>query len=158
MKLGPSYHTKLNQLNGCLNFEYSTGKTSNMYIDCYSIHSYIYYSIRTIISAANNIFLILAIPFIQLENKGSDTQNLIVKYIDERLLIYLLIIIEFGAILIGGFMAFSNGTSPLYILIFDSFISIIVIGVLTWFINTAFRIRTFKYFQWISWITSLLML
>lgn len=123
-----------------------------------SIHSYIYYGIRTIISAANNIFLVLAIPFIQLENKGSNTQNLIVKYIDERLLIYFLILIEFGAILIGGFIAFSNGNSPLCILFFDSFISIIVIGILAWFINTAFRIRKFKYFQWISWITIILML
>lgn len=123
-----------------------------------SIHSYIYYSIRTIISAANNIFLILAIPFIQLENKGTKKQDLIVKYIDERLLIYFLILIEFGAIFIFGCMAVYSNTSPLSFLVFDSLISIIVIGILAWFINTAFRIRAFKYFQWISWITILLML
>lgn len=136
---------------------YKNGLQSPEGSETTSIYSYIYYGIRTIISAANNIFLVLAIPFIQLENKGYHTQNLIVKYIDERLLIYFLVLIEIGTILIGGFIAFSNGISPLYILIFDSFISIIVIGVLAWFINTVFRIRTFKYFQWISWITFLLM-
>lgn len=134
--------------------KYSDCKDDN----CVTIFSYLYYFLRTVISAANNIFLLLAIPFIQLDGKETDYQGLIVKHINDRIVIWFIVSTELAVLALVVSLNFMGKLSPLWLLAYDSFISTVVIALLAWFINTAFDIRNFKYLKWIALFTFALML